>query len=183
MWVNGVLAFLLIADLISFVSIFFLILGLLAILWVKVPFAPTPKAKIKEIIDWFNVQPGQKFYDLGCGDGRFIIEAAKRGAHAIGFEISPWAFLKAKLNIILAKSPATLIFKNFYQVPVTDADAVFCFLIDKVMPKVENKLMAELKSGTKVISYGFALPTWPPQQVLSSDPTRPTASKIYIYTK
>jgi len=155
----------------------------LAIFFTRVPFAPTPKKNVQLIIDQFELRPSQIFYDLGCGDGRFLIEAEKRRAKATGFEISAWAFLRAWLNLKINHSQAKVEFKNFYQVNLARADAVFCFLIDSVMTKVEKKLKQELKSGAKVVCYGFNLLSWPPKKVIELKPGNPKSSKIFLYQK
>src|SRR3989344_9585985 len=115
----------------------------IALFIVKVPFAPTPQRNVSKIFELLDLKPGEVFYDLGCGDGRFIIEADKRGAKAVGFEVSPWAYLKTCLNIWLNKSQAKVYFKNFYHANLSDADAIFNFLVVGVMPKVQEKLAAE----------------------------------------
>lgn len=176
-------------SIVLFVAFVCLVISLLigssaiVIFLTKVPFAPTPKRNVKIVIDKLELKPGQIFYDLGCGDGRFLIEAEKRGAKAIGFEISPWAFLKAKLNLWLYKSKAKILYKNFYHTNISDADAVFAFLMDNVMPKVEAKLKKELKSGAKIACYGFKLPTWLPIKVIDLKPQDKRSSKIYLYQK
>jgi predicted RNA methylase len=131
----------------------------------------------------FNLQPGQIFYDLGCGDGRFLLAAEQKGAKAIGFEISPWAYFRGRFNLWRHKSQAKIIFKNFYYQNISDADAVFCFLIDTVMPKVEKKLREELKPDAKIICYGFKLPTWPPVEIIEVKKGFSKSSKIYLYQK
>ena len=165
------------------ISLVLVTIGLITMIATKVPYAPVPKKRVKQMIDLFNLTPGQKFYDLGCGDGRFVAEAAKRGADAIGFEISPWVYARAHFKTMLVPGKAKIVFKNFYTTDLSDADAIYCFLIDKVMQKVENKLIAELKPGAKVISYGFKLPNWQPEQVILSNLDKPRSSKIYIYIK
>jgi len=158
-------------------------LSAIAIFFTKVPFAPTPQKNVKIIMDLFNLKPGKKFYDLGCGDARFVIEAEKRGAKATGFEISPYVFFQAKLNLLRHKSKAKLLYKDFYHQNISDASAVFCFLIDSVMPKVEKKLEKELKAGSKVICYGFKLPTWNPEKIIDLKPEDKRSSNIYLYVK
>ena len=154
-----------------------------AILFVRVPFVPTPKKNIALAISLLDLKPGQIFYDLGCGDGRFLIAAEKYGVKAVGFEISPWAYLRARLNLLLNHSQAKIYYKNFYHFNVSDADAVICFLLDTVMPKVEKKLQAEFKQGARVVSYGFAMPTWQPAKIINTNPANPKSSKIYLYLK
>ena len=157
--------------------------SVIALFLVRVPFVPTPKKNVKMVIDALDLKPRNVFYDLGCGDGRFLIEAEIRGAKAIGFEISAWAYGKAILNIWRHQSKAKVIFKNFYPININDADAVFCFLLDSVMPKVETKLKKELKKGAKIVCYGFLLPSWPPKKIIETNPKDKKASKIYIYQK
>jgi len=157
--------------------------SVIALFFTRVPFVPTPGRNVKMIIDQLDLKPGQIFYDLGCGDGRFLIEAGRRGAKAIGFEVSPWAFSKAKLNILINRSKAKIFFKNFFSADVSDADGIFCFLMDKVMPKVEEKLKKELKPGAKIVCYGFNLPTWPVVKIIDLKPQDKKSSKIYLYEK
>jgi len=157
--------------------------SIIALFFTRVPFVPTPKKNVKIIIDQLDLKPKKIFYDLGCGDGRFLIEAKARGAKAIGFEVSPWAYFKAKLNIFFHHCQAKVLYKNFYQANIADADAVFCFLIDTVMPKVEEKLKRELKPGALVASYGFTMPNWPPVKVVEIKKGNKKASKIYLYKK
>jgi len=163
--------------------VFFVTADAMAILFFRVPFVPTPQRNINRIMELFNLQPGEIFFDLGCGDGRFIIEAQKRQAQATGFEISPWAFLRCRLNLLINRSRAEVQYKNFYTADLRAADAVFCFLITSVMPRVEQKLRNELKSGSRVICYGFPLPQWPPEKIIELKPGNPKASKIYLYRK
>lgn len=167
----------------STIVVFLIGASLVALLWVKVPFVPTPKKNVGLAIDQLNLKPGEIFYDLGCGDARFLIEAEKRGAKAIGFEISPWAYVRASLNIILNRSRAKVIYKNFYHADLRDAAGVFCFLLDVVMPQVETKLISELKPGSRIVCYGFKLPTLTPDKITSLNPKNRNSSSIYLYIK
>lgn len=155
----------------------------IAIFLTRVPFAPTPEKRVKIVFDNLNLKAGQIFYDLGCGDGRFLLEAERRGIKATGFEVSPWVYLRAKLNLWKNHCQAKIIYKNFYSVNLADADGIFCFLMDEVMPKVERKLEKELTTGTKVAAYGFALPNWQPEKIIDLNPPNKKSSKIYFYIK
>lgn len=165
------------------ITFIMLLLSIAALAAVGVPFVPTPQKNVKKNIDTLDLKPGEIFYDLGCGDGRFLIEAQKRGAKATGFEVSPSAFLRAKLNLLAKGGQAKLKYKNFYSQDLSDADAIFCFLLDAVMPKVEQKLLAELKPGARVVSYGFKMPNWTETKIIETDPTNLKSSKIYFYIK
>lgn len=159
----------------------FLAASMVALAFTRVPYVPTPKKNIEKIFDCFTLSAGNRFYDLGCGDGRFVIAAARRGARAVGFEISPWAYLKARFNVWRTHVPAEIRYADFYHADLSDADAIFCFLITTVMPVVEKKLRQELKPGAQVVCYGFKLPTWPPEKIVELKPGKKNASKIYVY--
>lgn len=170
--------------LIALSALFFSLLigaSVICLFLVKVPFVPTPKKYVKAIIDQLALRPGQIFYDLGCGDGRFLVEAAKRGAKAAGFELGPWPYFRAKVRLGLNQSRGRIYFKNFYHQNLSEADAVFCFLLDKVMPKVEAKLRQELKPGAKFASYGFPLPNRPADKIVYLNPATKKSSKLYLY--
>lgn len=168
---------------VTIATVFFVTSSIIAFGVTRVPFAPTPKRNVGIVIEKLNLKPGEIFYDLGCGDGRYLIAAEQRGARATGFEISPWPFLKAKLNLKRHRSAAALRYQNFYSVNLGDADVVVCFLLDTVMEKVEKKLERELKPGARVASYGFRLPSWQPIEVVDLKPNSRRFSRIYLYKK
>lgn len=176
--VIGIVVFIIIAASFLFAVI---LISIITMAYSGVPFVSTPKNKMKIIFDNFTLRSGDIFYDLGCGDGRFLIEASLRGAQANGFELSPLAYAKAAYNIFRMKSNAKIFFKNYFKVSIANADVVFCFLLNTAMPKLEKKLSGELKKGALFISYGFPLPTWEPTKVISAGQNNTTTNKIYYY--
>lgn len=125
-----------------------------------VPFIPTDKNLIKKILDSLSLRDGMKIYDLGCGDGRFLFEAAKR-VHitGIGYELSPLVWTLAQLKKWLSGSRSIKIFlKNYHQSNLSDADIIFAYLLPKYMPLLKNKLTREIKKECIVISNSFKLP-------------------------
>jgi len=170
-----VLAFIMI--LMVFFSIFF-------IFYTGVPYTPTPPNVIKKIIDALQIQEGQVVFDLGCGDGRFLFAAESAGARAVGFELSPTIYLKARLLKLFKGSRSKIYYRNFFSPNLGDADIIFCFLTGAVMERLEKKLNIELKTGAKVVSYGFFFPNWNVTNTILPDPEKDkTGSKIFIYQK
>lgn len=143
------------------------------------PWLPTWRKDLGRILALINLQPGQKFYDLGCGDGRLICAAGSGGAQAVGIELSLFPYLLARAKIAFEKNPAKIIFGDFFRVNLNDADAVYLFLTPPVMLKIKTKLEAELKPGAKIVSYHFAIPDWSPA-VVDKDPAGAT---IYLYAR
>ncbi len=100
--------------------------------------------------------------DLGAGDGRILVAAAKMGAHAEGWEINPYLWLLSMWNIrragVSALAKAHL--GTYWAETFRDADVVTLFLISLQMGRMEKKLLAELKPGARVVSYAFKFPNW-----------------------
>jgi predicted RNA methylase len=118
-------------------------------------FIPLPKNTIRKMLKEAKVSSKDIVYDLGCGDGRVLIIAAKEfGARAIGIEkswilakISEWRVKKEKLE-----DKVEVINKDFFKVNLSNATVIFAYLSKKINKKLEPKLKKELKKGTKVLS-------------------------------
>lgn len=168
-----------------FIAVFFLILAVyifIILVYTKVPFVKTPRKSIDMILNNIKISPKDTVYDIGCGDASMLIAIEKKfGARTIGYEISPWAYLRGRINIFLNKTNTKIYYKNFYKEDLSQANVVFCFLIVSVMDKVGQQLKKQLKPGAKVISYGFHIPNWQPVEVINTGQNNPKSSKIYIY--
>ena len=118
------IAILITSILFCIVSIYILFI----LFFTRVPFVRTPKKVIQKILEEIDIKSSHVVYDLGCGDAKFLIAVEKAtGAKTIGFELSPWAYLLAKLNIFFKKSKTKVYYKNFYKENLSKADLVFCF--------------------------------------------------------
>lgn len=170
-----------------FLACLLVLLGnIFANLYTSVPYAPTPHKTVEKILNLINLQPGERFYDLGCGDGRVLFAAEKLGAKAYGFELSPFSYIRTALKIKLKKSTAKIFYKNFYSAELEGADVIFCFLVGSVMPKLQKKFEKELKPGTRIVSYGFSFPGWIPAQIISPEENKSLtgfSTPVYIYKK
>jgi ribosomal protein L11 methylase PrmA len=126
------------------------------------PFVGTPEEKIETILKFTQVKPGQKSVDLGAGDGRVVIAMAKAGAIATGFEIQQKYVRRAKMNIAHARltDRASVSETDFWQKNLSGYDIVTIYGMAVIMKRVAEKLLKELKPGTRVISNGFPLPGW-----------------------
>jgi SAM-dependent methyltransferase len=163
-----------ISSLVFFILIAFLLTMLLAS---AAPWVPTRRKDMERILKLADLKPGEIFYDLGCGDGRLITEAARNGASAEGFDISLMSYFMARTRIALERSKARVHFKNFFRQNLSGADIVYLFLTPSAMPKLKKKLEAELKKSSRIISYAFTVPGLEPSAV-DKQPGRQT---IYLY--
>lgn len=144
------------------------------------PFFKTPAKAIVEALKKAQIKPGDKFYDLGAGDGKVLAIVDKEfGANCTGFELSPIFFVLAKSRLFFGGAKNSKIYcRNFYKQNLSDADAVFCFLLPRTMEKLRPKFEEELKPEAKVISYAFKIKDWQPKMIVSG-----YSGKIYIYER
>lgn len=143
-----------------FILILFLFLGSFAYAGVRAaPWFPTWSRDIERFLKLAEIKPGDKFYDLGCGDGKLVFAAAGAGAEAVGFEISLLPYLLAISRSWSVKN-SKIIFNDFWKADLSNADVVYLFLTPKVNPKAKEKLERELRLGTRVIAYTWPIDGW-----------------------
>ncbi|MFA6593952.1 MAG: hypothetical protein WCT16_01715 [Candidatus Buchananbacteria bacterium] len=133
------------------------------------PWLPTRRRDVKRMMDLAELKPGDKVYDLGCGDGRLVFAAAKRGATATGVEVFflPWLYARVK-SFFIPRSK--ILFGDLFFQNIADADAVFIFLLDKSYKRLKEKFSRELKPGTRVIVACWPIAEWQDKLVNSSQP-------------
>ena len=126
------------------------------------PFLPTKQVRVEGMIAAAGIKPGDKLVDLGSGDGRIVIAAAKAGAYAYGFELNPLLVLWSRIKIRKAglQSRASIKWKNFWFANLQEFDVVTVFGITGIMNKLEQKFSKELKPGSRVVCNIFPLPNW-----------------------
>jgi SAM-dependent methyltransferase len=133
--------------------------------WRAAPWLPTRRIDADRFKKIAALQPNERFYDLGCGDGRIVAAAAQAGAHATGFELAFLPYLAAKLRTH-GLANAHVRYGDFWRRELADADVVYIFLTQRIYPRLEKKLRQELKPGARVICYAWPLPTWKPETTL-----------------
>lgn len=126
---------------------------------------PTAGKKVRRMLEMTSVGASDVVYDLGSGDGRIIVEAAKTyHAKAVGIEADPLRVLYARLIVALKdlKGQVKVVWGNFYQADLSAATVVTLFLSQGTNRKLRSKLLSELKPGTRVISYVWTFDGWTP---------------------
>ncbi len=124
------------------------------------PYVPTPMKKVNFMINLANVKKGDRVVDLGSGDGRLIIAAAKKGAYTYGVEINPGFVFFSWITILMAKvqSKAKVHWGSLYNVDYSKYNVIFVAGFIEMVKKLEIEFEKKLKKGTKVICYAFPLP-------------------------
>jgi SAM-dependent methyltransferase len=131
-----------------------------------VPYVPTPEAVVEKMLDMAKVGPKDVVYDLGSGDGRIVIAAARRGARGVGVEIDPERIREANANAKAAGVTGQVKFieGDLFDADIGDATVVTMYLLPEVNLKLRPKLMAELKPGTRIVSQSFHMGEWQPEK-------------------
>jgi hypothetical protein len=127
------------------------------------PYLPVLKREHDDLLDLCRLLPGQTLLDLGSGDGRFLKAAAKRGYMCIGYEINPLLYIVSRIYTWPERKNIKIYLADYWRITLPPADAIYVFLIDRYMSKLDRKLTAELSKPTVVVSYIFAIPGRKPQ--------------------
>jgi precorrin-6B methylase 2 len=145
-----------------------------------VVFVPTPPDVVAAMLRLAKVTAADVVYDLGSGDGRIIIAAAKMfGAHGVGIDIDPERTREATANARANGVADKVTFRtaDLFMTDLGPATVVTVYLSPTINARLAGKLMKELRPGTRIVSHAFDLGSWKPQQrVLVSD--RP----IFLWT-
>lgn len=128
------------------------------------PYVPTLKKSGNDLLDMIDLKPGATIIDLGSGDGAFALQAARRGYKVIGYEINPILVAIARLRTLKYRKQVTIYLRDFWHIKLPESDAIYVFLIDRYMGRLEHKLISELTQPTLVVSHVFKLPTIRPTQ-------------------
>ena len=153
------------------------------------PYVPSPPQVIRQMLNLAQLKPREVFFDLGAGDGRAVIMAAKDfGARAVGVELRE-DLVKKALSTVYENSlqdRVTIVNGDMFNVDLTSADVIFLYLTTSANEKVKPKLETELKPGVRVVSHDYEIVGWKPVKVenFCENPTLGYPSHtIYLYKK
>jgi len=132
------------------------------------PYVPTPQSVLEKLLEAAEIKPGEVVYDLGSGDGRVLITAAKKyRARAVGVEISPKLVRSAMENIKREglADRCQVIHGDLLEVDVSDADVVVLYLLTSSNEEVRPRLEKYLKPGSRVVSHDFEVRGWKAERI------------------
>ncbi|MEZ5403036.1 MAG: class I SAM-dependent methyltransferase [Bryobacteraceae bacterium] len=146
----------------------------------EVPYVPTPPEVVEGMLKLAEVKKGDVVYDLGCGDGRIVIAAAKSfGATGIGFDIDPERIKEATENAKYegVAEKVKFVQKDLFEADLKPASVITMYLLPSVNLRLRPKLLADLKPGTRLVSHAFDMGDWKPEKEDMIDGRR-----IYFWT-
>ncbi len=145
-----------------------------------VPYVPTPESVVKRMLELGEVGSDDVIYDLGSGDGRIVITAAKQyGARGVGIDIDPERIQEANANAQKAGVIDRVRFRqqDLLQADFSEATVVTLYLLPEVNLRLRPQLLNQLRPGTRIVSHAFDMGDWKPEQVVEVD-----GRTIYAWT-
>jgi len=135
---------------------------------VLAPYVPTPQDVVERMLELAGVGPGDVVYDLGCGDGRLVITAARKyGARGVGVDIEPERIAESQANARAAgvESLVTFRLQDAMTVDVSEATVVTLYLLSSSNLKLRPMLTRQLRPGSRIVSHAFSMGDWKPEKV------------------
>ena len=134
-----------------------------------VPYVPTPQPVVDEMLKLAQVTGDDMVYDLGCGDGRIVVTAAKQlGARGVGVDIDPKRIRESVTNARQAGVTDQVKFMrgDLFKMDLKEATVVTLYLLPEINRKLKPKLFRELKPGTRIVSHEFDMGDWEPEKTV-----------------
>ncbi len=127
-----------------------------------VPYVPTPENVVERMLDITNVKSSDYVIDLGSGDGRIVIAAAKRGASGHGIDLDPERIAEARENASSEGVDDQIMFMegNIFDTDFSEASVITMYLLPSVNKKLRPELIEKLQPGTQVVSHSFDMGSW-----------------------
>jgi SAM-dependent methyltransferase len=151
-----------------------------------IEYVPTPQSVVDKLLDAASITRADVVYDLGCGDGRIVINAAKRfGARAVGFDIDPRRVAESRANVKRngVEHLVTIEQRDIFEVDLSPATVVTLYLLPelnvRLLPQLER-----LRPGARIVSHDFDMEGAEPEQtwtVIARDHRSPTNREHYVY--
>ena len=143
-------------------------------------YVPTPQNVVDAMLKLSGVKAGDVVYDLGCGDGRLVVTAAKLGARGVGIDIDPVRVNEANANVKKegVANRVKILHADMFLTDIREATVVTLFLLPDLNVRLRPKLWKELKPGTRVVSHLFDMGDWKPDQKITVNEN----NIVYLWT-
>jgi SAM-dependent methyltransferase len=150
-----------------------------------VGYVPTTEPAVQAMLKLAAVKNTDIVYDLGCGDGRIVIAAAKMyGARGVGIDIDPKLILDAKGNARIAGVEHLVRFEenDLFQADIREATVVTLFLLSSLNLKLRPKLLQDLAPGSRIVSNTFDMGDWKPSREVTVKTSAFFSHKLFLWT-
>ncbi len=149
------------------------------------PFVPSPQFVVDKMLEMAQIKKDDLLYDLGCGDGRIVVTAAKKyGCKAVGFDINPDRVKESLENVRKnqVQHLVKIVQQDIFELDLSKPDVITLYLLpevnEKLIPQLEN-----LKPGSRIVSHDFGLGSFEPDEIVYiKSPDRKSSRLIYLWT-
>lgn len=150
----------------------------------KVPFLATPQMVMDRMLALAEIGPGDVVYDLGCGDGRFVVKAARDyGARGVGIDLDPARIAEAEVRATKAgvDNRVSFVCGDVFNTSLLETSVLCRYLMPEFYPRIRERLLMEARPGTRVVSHNYVFPDWPPEktEIIRVGPLK--VSQIYLW--
>jgi len=139
-----------------------LIASFAGVLLYGAPYLPTLRPQVVAALELANLKTGDCLLELGCGDGKVAVAAAKQGIRVVAYELNPWLAAISWLRTRRYRHNVQIIWGDFWRKPWPPAQAIFVFLLPKYMPQLDTKIEQYSHKPVKLVSFAFAVPARKP---------------------
>jgi precorrin-6B methylase 2 len=143
-----------------------------------VPYVPTPQDVVDRMLDMAKLTKDDFHIDLGSGDGRIVVTAAKRGARSMGVDLNPIRIAEANENAQKAgvTDRVTFVQGNLFETKIGEANVLTMYLLQGVNLQLRPRILSELRPGSRVVSHAFSMNDWEPDQHVNM-----TGRNLYLW--
>ncbi|MDZ7773301.1 MAG: class I SAM-dependent methyltransferase [Balneolaceae bacterium] len=148
-----------------------------------VPYVPTPQLVVDRMLELADVKPGDYVIDLGSGDGRIVISAARMGAMGHGIDLDPERVEEARENAAAENVTDRVMFlrEDIFETDFSDANVITMYLLTSVNRKLRPRLLETLEPGTRIVSHSFDMGEWEPDVTESVETQTGSRHTIYYW--
>lgn len=129
------------------------------------PYLPTMKPQVDAALKLANLKPGDTILELGSGDGKVLIAAAKKGINSVGYELNPLLVVLSWLRTRKYRKNVKIIWGNFFTKEWPNHQAIFTFLLPRLMLKLDKKVIQSKHKPVKLVSFAFEIPNRKPIKI------------------
>jgi protein-L-isoaspartate O-methyltransferase len=151
------------------------------------PYYPTPETIVQKMLELGGLKPGEKMFDLGSGDGRIVVMAARKfRAQAVGIEIDRDLYRQSmdRIRKLGLEKSANIINGDIFAQDYSSADLITVYLLPNSNDKIQPILEEQLKKGTRIVSHDFGFRNWQPEKVDTIDDDGEGRSHtLYLYRR
>ena len=122
------------------------------------PYVPTLTKQLETSLKLLDLRPGQTLIELGSGDGKVVLAAARQGIHVVGYELNPLLVVFSRLRTWHYRKTVKIVWGDYWQANWPPTDGIFAFILPKYMPKLNKKVMQQYNGPVKVVSFAFEIP-------------------------